>query len=109
MNFIKAAKTTELPQGQKKKVSLEGREILLANIENTYYAMDNTCSHMGGSLAEGTLVGSHIVCPRHGSVFDVKSGKAVKGGKLLFITVKIHDLRSYPVKTEGTDILIGIE
>lgn len=46
---------------------------------------------------------------KHGSVFDVKTGKLVKGGKMLFINVKGHDLKSYPVKIEGNDILIGFE
>lgn len=109
MNYVKVGETTELSVGSKKLVSWEGKDILLTNIEGTYYAMDNTCSHMGGSLYKGTLDGSHIKCPRHGSIFDVKTGKVVESGKMLMVHVKVHDLQSYPVKIEGTDILVGIE
>lgn len=109
MRYIKIAQTADLKAGNKMKISLEGKEILLANIQDTYYAIDNTCPHMGGSLAEGRLEDSNIVCPRHGSVFDVKTGKAVKSGKLFLINVKVHDVHSYPVQVEGTDILLGIE
>jgi len=109
MNFIKAAQTSELTAGNKLKVTLEDKTILLTNINDTYYAIDNKCPHMGGSLADGKLEGENIVCPKHGSVFSVKTGKFVSPGKLLFMKVNTHDTKSYPVKVEGTDILVGIE
>jgi 3-phenylpropionate/trans-cinnamate dioxygenase ferredoxin subunit len=108
MEYVKVAQISELGVGSKKKISVEGKEILLTNIQNSYYAVDNTCPHMGGSLYDGNLEGSYISCPKHGSVFDVKTGKVVESGKLLFIKVKVHDIRSYPVKIEGSDIMIGI-
>lgn len=109
MRYVKLAQTTEIVPGSKRKISLEGKEILLTNINNSYYAVDNNCPHMGGSLYEGNLDGSHIVCPKHGSTFDVITGKVITRGKLFFMSVKVHDLQSYPVKIEGTDIMIGIE
>ena len=109
MKYVKAAQAIELGPGNKKKVSLEGKEILLTNINDSYYAVDNTCTHMGGSLYEGDLDGSHIVCPKHGSIFDVMTGEVITRGKLFFINVKVHNLQSYPVKIEGNDIMIGIE
>jgi 3-phenylpropionate/trans-cinnamate dioxygenase ferredoxin subunit len=109
MKYIKVAQITEIPAGSKKKISAEGKEILVTNIDGSYYAVDNTCTHMGGSLYDGKLEGQHIVCPRHGSVFDVTTGKALGGGKLLFLKVKVSDLKTYPTKVEGTDLLIGFE
>ena len=109
MKFIKVASTNDLTPGSKIKVTVENRDILLANLQGSYYAMDNTCPHMGGSLVEGDLEGNNIVCPRHGSIFDITTGKVVKSGKLLFISVKVHDLISYPIKIEGSEILIGFE
>jgi len=108
MEYIKAAKTTELTAGNKKKISLDNIEILLTNIDGTYYAINNKCPHMGGSLYEGDLAGHDIICPRHGSTFDVRTGKVVQRGAILHIKVRVNDARSYPVKVEGTDILIGI-
>lgn len=109
MKYVVAAQTTELSDGRKKIVSLEGKEILLANVGNAYYAVDNRCPHMGGSLFEGTLDDGLIICPKHGSVFDIKTGKAVVAGKILFFRIKVDNLHSYPVKIEGTDVLIGME
>ena len=63
-------------------MTVEDRAVLLVNIQNKYYAIDNKCPHMGGSLYDGQLDGNNIVCPRHGSVFDVRTGKAVKGAKI---------------------------
>ncbi len=109
MKLVKITQTTELSEGNKKKISLEDKEILLVNIENTYYAIDNKCPHMGGSLYDGTLEGSNVVCPRHGSIFDVKTGKNIQGAKIAFVKIKVNDVQSYPVKVEGNDILIEME
>jgi 3-phenylpropionate/trans-cinnamate dioxygenase ferredoxin subunit len=109
MKYVKVAQTTELSAGDKKKISWEEKEILLTNINNSFYAIDNTCPHMGGSLYDGKLDGSHIICPRHGSIFDVTTGKVVQSGKLFLFSVKVHDLHSYPVKIDGTAILIEID
>ncbi len=109
MKYIKIAQTTELSKRKKKKIAFENREILLVNIEGSFYAVDNKCTHMGGSLYDGNLEGNNIICPKHGSVFDVRTGEVAQSGKILFINVKVKDLHTYPVKIEGGDILIGIE
>lgn len=109
MNFVKAAKTNDLTAGNKLKISLNGTEILLTNIDGSYYAIGNKCPHMGGSLFDGKLEGDNIVCPKHGSVFNVKTGKFLAPGKLLFMKVNTSDTKSYPVKVDGDDILVGIE
>jgi 3-phenylpropionate/trans-cinnamate dioxygenase ferredoxin subunit len=107
MKFIKVASVDALRPGKMIKVALENTPVLLANLGGVFYAMEDTCPHMGGSLSAGKLEGHNVVCPRHGSVFDVTTGKAVSSGKLLFIPAKIHDLKSYTVKVEGADILLG--
>ena len=109
MLYEKVAQVSELKPGEKKKISLNQKDILLVNIDNVIYAVDNKCPHMGGSLAEGNLNGSQIVCPKHGSAFDVKTGEVVQSGKILFINVKVKNLKAYPTKIENDDILVGIE
>ena len=108
MRFVKIAQAGEIKVGEKKLVSIENKEILLSNIENKYYAIDNKCTHMGGSLFAGKMDGKTITCPKHGSVFDLTTGKSVGEGKLLFMKIKAHDLQSYPIKLEGNDVLIEI-
>lgn len=108
MAYIKVAQTNDLMPGNKKKIILEEKEILLTNIAGNYYAVNNACPHMGGSLFDGMLEGTQIICPKHGSIFDVRTGHVVQGGKMFFMKVKVKDLRSYPVRIEGTDILLDI-
>ena len=109
MEYIKIAQTGELKAGEKKKVTAGDIVLLLTNIGGTYYAVNNKCPHMGGSLYDGILEGETITCPWHGTVFDVKTGKVVKNGKIAFMNLKVKDDRAYPVKVEGDDILVGIE
>jgi len=109
MVYQKVAVAGELKDGEKKKIVLEDKVLLLTKLNGTFYALDNKCPHMGGSLADGTLDGASIVCPRHGTAFDVRTGEVVKNGKLAFIPVKAGNARSYPVKVEGNDVLVGLD
>lgn len=108
MNYVRIASIEDVSPGTMKGYTIEGREVLLANVNDSYYAMENTCPHMGGVLSEGRLEGTHVVCPKHGAVFDVSTGKALKDGKMLFLKAKVHDVMSYPVKIEGDDVFIRI-
>jgi len=108
MEFIKIADTSTLPAGKMMMVTAGGKEILLANVGGTYYAIANKCTHLGGSLAKGTLNGSVVTCPRHGAQFDVKTGQAVSEAKIAFVKMKVRNEVKYEVKVDGTNILIGI-
>jgi 3-phenylpropionate/trans-cinnamate dioxygenase ferredoxin subunit len=109
MEYRVVAHTDEVPEGSKKKVDLNGKALLLTNVQGTYYAIDNRCPHLGGSLFDGTLNGDRITCPKHGASFDVKTGKAVQGAKIAFLKLDVHDTHVYPVQVNGTDILVGVE
>ena len=109
MEFIKALDTSELPAGKMVKVVLGDKEVLVANVAGSYYAIKNKCNHLGGSLANGKLEGSTVTCPRHGAQYDVITGKVVGDAKIAFMKFKVNnDEESFPVKVEGTTILVGI-
>ena len=97
--FVKVAKVTELAPGEKMLVEYDGDDVGLFNIDGAYYAISDVCTHDGGPLVEGELVGSHIVCPRHGARFDVKTGDYTMPA---FAPVPLYD-----VKIEGEDIFIA--
>jgi len=109
LGFVKVAGTSEIEVGKMKAVKLEEKEILIANVNGTYFAIGNKCTHSGGDLSKGSLEGNVVTCPRHGAKFDVTKGKVVSGPKVLFMHPKIKDESSYEVKVEGTDVLIEIE
>ncbi len=107
MEYIKALELKDLPIGQKKIVTLKGMAILLVNDNGTVYAINNKCPHMGGSLGDGELRGTMITCPRHGSSYEIVTGKNVGAAKIGIIKVNVKDAQTYPVKVEGNDILVG--
>jgi 3-phenylpropionate/trans-cinnamate dioxygenase ferredoxin subunit len=104
--FVKLAETSEVPMGKMKMVKVGEKDILIANIDGNCYAIGNKCTHAGGDLSKGSLEGSVVTCPRHGSKFDVTTGKVVSGPKVLFLRLKIKDEPSFQVKVEGKNILV---
>jgi 3-phenylpropionate/trans-cinnamate dioxygenase ferredoxin subunit len=69
------AATHELKPGEMKRVSLDGKRLLLANAEGQYYCVDEMCSHEDYSLYFGCIQGKRIKCSLHGSYFDLASGQ----------------------------------
>ena len=99
--FVSAAKTSEIAVGAFKPVQVSGKRLLICHTEAGFYAIDDTCTHDDGPLADGWLEGNEIECPRHGARFDVTSGKVI----CLPAAVPIH---SYPVQVEGDEIKVNV-
>jgi 3-phenylpropionate/trans-cinnamate dioxygenase ferredoxin component len=68
---------SELPEGETRLVEVDGRKIGVFNCGGELLAIEDRCSHDDGPLAEGEFdAGSCTVeCPRHGSLFDLRTGK----------------------------------
>jgi 3-phenylpropionate/trans-cinnamate dioxygenase ferredoxin subunit len=68
---------SELAPGAMRLVEHEGTKIGVFNCDGTLYAIEDRCSHDGGPLAEGELdaAACTVECPRHGSLFDLTSGR----------------------------------
>ena len=91
---------SEVPPGSMKKATINGLDVLVANIGGTYYATDDTCTHAGASLSEGSLDGCTITCGWHKAEFDCNTGKLSK------FPVQIRDLGSYKVTSESGSIFV---
>jgi len=98
-NFVKIARRGELMPGKMKRVDLDGRRILLANVDGRYCAADDTCTHEDASLSTGFLKGDIVKCPLHGSRFNLRTGEVLDDPAE-------QNLRTYPVRVDGDDILI---
>jgi len=98
---VKIAQTGDLSPGDGKVVEAEGQTIALFNVDGTFYAIENTCTHVGGPLSEGALVGSEVTCPWHGAQFNVASGKVLGPPAR-------RDVKSFVVTVEGSDVLIEL-
>ncbi len=77
--FDRAAAVSDVPLGTIKIVKLWNMEVALANIDGRFFAMPNKCTHQGGPVGRGKLIGSVVQCPWHGSKFDFKTGAVVQG------------------------------
>lgn len=95
------AQTAELAPGQAKAIESNGHAIALLNVDGTYYAIGNECTHVGGPLAEGSVAGGMVTCPWHGASFDVQTGKVLS-------PPAAEDVPTYPVRVEGTEIQIEL-
>jgi 3-phenylpropionate/trans-cinnamate dioxygenase ferredoxin subunit len=77
MAFTKVATVPEIPPGTGKEVAVGGKTLAVFNDGGTFYALDNTCTHSGGPLAEGDCAGGEVVCPWHAARFSLKTGEAL--------------------------------
>ena len=71
MGRIIACKSSELGSGQMKKVAVDGREILVTNVNGNYFACDDTCTHAGASLCQKVMLKIlqlHVVGMQHNSI-----------------------------------------
>ena len=100
--LVKVAETKEVAPGTGKVVEAEGRSLALFNVAGTFHAIDNTCTHQGGPLGEGDLSGEVVTCPWHNTEFNVKTGAAL--GPLTD-----ENVRRFPVKVQGGDVLVELE
>jgi 3-phenylpropionate/trans-cinnamate dioxygenase ferredoxin subunit len=74
---ISVCAAAELPPGETRLIEHEGRKIGVFNCDGTLYAIEDRCSHDDGPLAEGEFdpAACTVECPRHGSLFDLRSGR----------------------------------
>jgi nitrite reductase/ring-hydroxylating ferredoxin subunit len=73
--FVEVAKVSEISNGKMKHVEVDGKEVLIANVNGKFYAISDRCSHMNALLSMGTLTGNTVTCPFHGAKYDVTTGK----------------------------------
>ncbi len=73
---------------------------LPSNIDGTYYAIADTCTHRGGPLSEGAVEGTVVSCPWHGATFDVTTGNVLG-------PPAAEGVAHYNVQVDGNDIKVG--
>lgn len=97
--FVKVAKTDEVAPGQGKMVQVSGKKIALVNMEGTFYAIDDTCTHRGGPLSQGVLDGKQVTW--HGAIYDVTTGEVLG-------PPAPEGVARYNVRVEGENIEVEI-
>jgi 3-phenylpropionate/trans-cinnamate dioxygenase ferredoxin component len=94
---------SDLPPGATRIVEVEDLEIGVVNCNGEIYAIEDRCSHDDGVLLEGIVDADDctVECPRHGSVFDLKTGKPLN----LPAYVPVD---TFPVVVEGDLVRVEI-
>jgi 3-phenylpropionate/trans-cinnamate dioxygenase ferredoxin subunit len=104
MGLVTLCRTEELPAGEVKRFEVDGHEIALVNLgEEGFRAVGDVCSHAQAYLHEGEVEveDETIECPRHGSTFDLETGRP----RSLPATAPVP---TYNVKVENDEVKVEI-
>ena len=71
---VRLSISSPLDPGMRCFAKIDGLELAVFNVDGTYYAIDDSCPHAGGSLFAGKLEGRYVSCPNHGLRFDLATG-----------------------------------
>lgn len=93
------ARVADVTTGSTHRVVVDGLEILLCNVGDRIYAIEDVCTHEGTPLDGGRLDDVRITCPRHGAVFDVTTGAVLA-------LPAIVPLRTFPVEVEDDEVYV---
>jgi 3-phenylpropionate/trans-cinnamate dioxygenase ferredoxin subunit len=107
------ARVSEIPEGGRVLVTLQGRSIGVFRVNGRFYALLNRCPHMGAELCRGSIVGRldadapgsivysksrrSIQCPWHGWEYDLETGQSYFDSSV----------RAYPIGVEHGDQVTG--
>lgn len=126
-SYVEVAKVDEIPSGNMKHVEFYGKEIMIANLDGKFYALNDRCSHTNAPLSMGHIQGNIVICPMHGARFDITTGKKVSDPKFpsietdslpenlrkymeyagrLLSQIKTYDQEMYEVKVEDNRIKV---
>ncbi|HHP7231997.1 MAG TPA: FAD-dependent oxidoreductase [Xenococcaceae cyanobacterium] len=101
MQEIAIAKVTDLQNGQMQQIAVKDAQILLAKINDKFYATGAFCSHYGAPLAKGILYGERIVCPWHNACFNAIAGQQEEPPGL-------DSLATFSTRVEGDRVLVKL-
>jgi 3-phenylpropionate/trans-cinnamate dioxygenase ferredoxin subunit len=100
MAWIDVCADGSLAEGEHSLVDIGGgMEVAVFRVQGAYYAIEDVCSHDDGPLADGELVGCQIICPRHGSRFDLRTGEALN-------LPAYRPIETFPVEIRDGRVLI---
>ena len=97
--FVIAGRVDEFEEGSMEAFDVRGTRIAVAYVNGTFHAFGDTCTHRGCSLAEGDLEETTVICPCHGSEFDVRSGAVLRGPAR-------EPVETYETRVEGDNLEI---
>jgi len=95
--YVAVSGAGDLGEGERRAFDVHGTQITVANFGGVFHAFDDTCTHMACSLAEGDFEETTVICPCHGSEFDVRSAEVLQGPAR-------KALATYETRVEGDNL-----
>jgi len=100
--WVHVCKAADIAEGRVGYAESDGLRLAIAHQDGGFYAVDDVCTHDGGSLDQGELQGFNIECPRHGARFDIRTGRVTA-------LPAVVPIGTYEVKVEGGDVLVDVD
>jgi nitrite reductase/ring-hydroxylating ferredoxin subunit len=92
--FVTLAKTTDIPIGRMAGFDIGNTRVAVANVDGTFYAFGDTCTHEECPLSDGELDHATVICPCHLGQFDVRTGEVLAPPPLVAVStyrVRVED------------------
>lgn len=98
--FMSVARSQEVGEGEMTVFDVGGQRVAVANVEGSFHAFGDVCSHQHCSLSDGELDGKTVTCPCHGSQFDVTTGEVLNPQR--------PSLSPFSLQVEGDEIRVEV-
>lgn len=107
ITWVKACKTSDVPENGGACVLIKGEQIAIFNFtrRNEWFATQNLCPHKKQMVLSRGMIGSvgdipKVACPFHKKTFSLQSGQCLSGDDF--------EIKTYPTKVEGDQLYVGI-
>ncbi len=97
--WVRVAAVDACPPGSLLPVTVGGRRLVIANVEGTFHALEDRCSHADLPLSDGSLEGNEVVCAHHGARFEAATGRALS-------LPAIRAVKTFEVDVRDGEILV---
>jgi nitrite reductase/ring-hydroxylating ferredoxin subunit len=94
-----ACNQSELGEGHIMLVHVGSERIAVGRCSEGVFAISDRCTHKGGPLSDGAVIGCAVQCPWHGSQFDVHTGRVIAGPAN-------HQVKTYDVEVRAGEVFI---
>ena len=103
MGWWIACKRGDIPPDRGWPVRVGGRPIAIFEVDGRPLAVENVCRHVGNPIDDGFVEGGCVICPWHGWRYDLRTGEQMT------LFGRRRGIRTYPVRTEGEQVLVELQ
>ncbi len=95
-NYVDVMRADDIAEGEMREIEVEDHALLVTRVEGAVYITDARCPHLHAHLAKGTLEGTVLTCPWHGSQFDVRDGRVLRWTEFEGVVKTVAQMARHP-------------